>query len=109
MNTILSIIKEELRILLLDFDIQENIQISVSKLDAFDIQINNLVKYENHSSIKEIKNAVNEKLESIEYLSGVEFGEKFFINIKFDYYELSKVITNLNDNFKLESPKTTTN
>jgi len=106
MNTILSIIKEELRILLLDFDIQENIQISVSKLDAFDIQINNLVKYENHSSIKEIKNAVNEKLESIEYLSGVEFGEKFFINIKFDYYELSKVITNLNDNFKLESPKT---
>ena len=105
MNTILKNIREDLKILLLDFNIQENIQISVSKLDTFDIQINNLVKYENHHSITEIKEAVNEKLKSIPYISKIEFGEKFFINIKFNYYELSKNVTNLNNNYELDSPK----
>ena len=105
MNTILKNIREDLKILLLDFNIQENIQISVSKLDTFDIQINNLVKYENHPSITEIKEAVNEKLKSIPYISKIDFGKKFFINIKFNYYELSKIVTNLNDNFEIESSK----
>ena len=105
MNTILNNIKEELRILLQDFDIEENIQISVTKLDNFDIQINNIVKYQNHDSIKEIKNKVKDKLDSIKYLSTVEFSDKFFINIKFDYFELSKVITNLNNTLKLKSQK----
>ena len=100
MNTILNNIKEELRILLQDFDIEENIQISVTKLDNFDIQINNIVKYQNHDSIKEIKNKVKEKLDNIKYLSTIEFSDKFFINIKFDYFELSKVITNLNNTLK---------
>ena len=105
MNTILKNIREDLKIVLLDFNIQENIQISVSKLDTFDIQINNLVKYENHHSITEIKKAVNEKLKSIPYISKIDFGKKFFINIKFNYYELSKIVTNLNDNYELDSPK----
>ena len=100
MNTILNDIKEELRILLQDFDIEENIQISATKLDNFDIQINNIVKYQNHDSIKEIKNKVKEKLDNIKYLSTIEFSDKFFINIKFDYFELSKVITNLNNTLK---------
>ena len=105
MNTILKNIREDLKLLLLDFNIQENIQISVSKLDTFDIQINNLVKYENHLSITEIKEAVNEKLKSIPYISKIDFGKKFFINIKFNYFELSKIVTNLNDNYVLDSPK----
>ena len=105
MNTILKNIREDLKILLLDFNIRENIQISVSKLDTFDIQINNLVKYENHHSITEIKEAVNEKLKSIPYISKIDFGKKFFINIKFNYFELSKIVTNLNDNYVLDSPK----
>ena len=44
MNTVLKQLRKELSKILIKFDIDENIQISVSKIPKFDIQINNLVK-----------------------------------------------------------------
>ena len=55
MNTILKNLKEELNNIFAKFDIDEKVQISISKITDFDIQINNLVKYKNHNSIEELK------------------------------------------------------
>ena len=50
MNTILNNLREELDNIFAKFDIDESVQISISKITDFDIQINNLVKYKNHKS-----------------------------------------------------------
>ena len=55
MNTILNNLREELDNIFAKFDIDESVQISISKITDFDIQINNLVKYKNHKSIQKLQ------------------------------------------------------
>ena len=105
MNTVLNKVREELNNIFVKFDINENIQISISKVDDFDIQINNLVKYKKHNLIQEIKDTLLEKLKELEYFSSVECGNELFINLKFNHKTLSKNINNLNKEFITESPK----
>ncbi len=99
MNTVLKQLREELSKILKKFDIDENIQISVSKIPNFDIQINNLVKYQEHKSIKEIKKEFLKKIENTNYFSPAEFGEKLFINLKFNHINCVSKITNLKEDF----------
>ena len=66
MNTVLNKVREELNNIFVKFDISEKIQISISKVDDFDIQINNLVKYKKHNLIQEIKDTLLEKLKELE-------------------------------------------
>ena len=99
MNTVLKQLRKELSKILIKFDIDENIQISVSKIPSFDIQINNLVKYQAHKSIKEIKKEFLKKIENTNYFSSAEFGEKLFINLKFNHINCVSNITNLKEDF----------
>ena len=99
MNTVLKQLREELNQILITFDIDENIQISVSKIPNFDIQINNIVKYQTHKSIKEIKKEFLKKIENTNYFSSAEFGEKLFINLKFNHINCVSNITNLKEDF----------
>ena len=99
MNTVLKQLRKELSKILIKFDIDENIQISVSKIPSFDIQINNLVKYQAHKSIKEIKKEFLKKIENTNYFSSAEFGEKLFINLKFNHINCVGSITNLKEDF----------
>ena len=99
MNTILNNLREELSNIFAKFDIDESVQISISKITDFDIQINNLVKYKNHKSIKEIKNHLLKELNKSGYFSSIEFGEKLFINLKFNLINLAKNINNSKKDF----------
>ncbi len=105
MNTVLNKVREELNSVFVEFDISEKIQISISKVNDFDIQINNLIKHKNHDSIEEIKDTLVEKLRELGYFSSVECGDKLFINLKFNHRILSKNIYNLNEEFILGNPK----
>ena len=49
MNNILQTIKESIESILKNFKINDDVIIFISKLDDVDIQINNLIKYKNHS------------------------------------------------------------
>ena len=43
-----------------NFNLDEDIQLSISKLDEYDLQINNLVKYNKSNFFKELqKNTIN--------------------------------------------------
>ena len=99
MNTILKNLKEELNNIFAKFDIDERVQISISKVTDFDIQINNLVKYKNHKSIEEIKNHILKELNKTGYFSSVEFSDKLFINLKFNLINLAKNINNSKKEF----------
>ena len=99
MNTILNNLREELDNIFAKFDIDESVQISISKITDFDIQINNLVKYKNHKSIEEIKNHLLKELNKSEYFNAVEFGDKLFINLKFNLLNLAKNIDNSKKDF----------
>ena len=105
MNTVIKQLQEELNQILIKFDIDENIQISVSKIPNFDIQINNLVKYQEHKSIEEIAEAFLKKIENTNYFSSVEFSEKFFINLKFNHISCVSNITNLKEDFTINNPE----
>ena len=99
MNTILNNLREKLNNIFAKFDIDESVQISISKITDFDIQINNLVKYKNHKSIEEIKNHLLKELDKSEYFSSVEFSDKLFINLKFNLINLAKNIDNSKKDF----------
>jgi len=84
MNNIFQIIRESIKSVLENFNIEEEIIITISKLDDVDIQINNLVKYKNHPSIEEIKNEIIKSLKKFNYFKNIEFNEIAFLNIVFN-------------------------
>ena len=104
MNNILQTIKESIESILKNFKINDDVIIFISKLDDVDIQINNLIKYKNHSSIKEIKNEILKSLNRFNYFKKVEFNEVGFLNIIFNLEILSKEINNESLEFKVVNP-----
>jgi len=105
MNNIFQIIRESIKSVLENFNIEEEIIITISKLDDVDIQINNLVKYKNHPSIEEIKNEIIKSLKKFNYFKNIEFNEIAFLNIVFNLDALSKEINNASSEFKCSSPE----
>ena len=71
MNNIFQIIKESIKGVLVNFEIEEDVIIIISKLEEVDIQINNLVKYKNHPSIEEIKNEILSSLNKFNYFKKI--------------------------------------
>ncbi len=106
MNTVLNKVREELNSVFDEFNINEKIQFSISKINDFDIQINNLVKYKSHNSIKELKDTLLQKLNESEYFSSVECGDKLFINLKFNHKIFAQNINNFKEEFITENPET---
>ena len=105
MNNIFQIIKESIKGVLVNFKIEEDVIIIISKLEEVDIQINNLVKYKDHTSIEEIKNEILISLNKFNYFKQINFNEIGFLNIVFNLEILSKEINNDSSEFKSETPE----
>ncbi|MEK9746973.1 MAG: arginine--tRNA ligase, partial [Pelagibacteraceae bacterium] len=105
MNNIFQIIKESINGILVNFKIEEDVIIIISKLEEVDIQINNLVKYKNHPSIEEIKNEILSSLNKFNYFKKIDFNEIGFLNIVFNLESLSKEINNDSTEFTSETPE----
>jgi arginyl-tRNA synthetase len=105
MNNIFQIIKESIKGVLVNFEIEEDVIIIISKLEEVDIQINNLVKYKNHPSIEEIKNEILSSLNKFNYFKKIDFNEIGFLNIVFNLESLSKEINNDRTEFNSETPE----
>ena len=104
MNKIFQIIRKSIKSILENFSIEEDIVILISKLEEVDIQINNLVKYKNHPSIKEIKNEILSLLNNLNYFKKIDFNEIGFLNLVFNLETLSKEIKNDSSEFTSETP-----
>ena len=80
MNILNHLIKK-LEATLTEFDIYENIELRISNVLEFDLQINNLVKYQKAEKINELVIKFKKILDKNKRIKNYEITEKFFINI----------------------------
>ncbi len=82
------------------FDLDEVVNLSLSKLDKYDLQINNLVKYNKFQFFKELQeNIVNIIYES-EIFQTVDKNEIGFLNLSLNHTFLMDKISNTENDFK---------
>ena len=74
--------------------IDEAIDIRISNLDTYDYQINNLVKYQKHPTVKSIKEEISNTLTLSEIIDVFDFAKNLFINIQINAVS---IIGNLED------------
>ena len=98
-------LENNLESVLKKFNINEVIDIKLSKSKSFDLQINNLVKFNNHPNISEIINEFEIELNDESFIKRYEIGEKNFINIEINLNEFVKTIKNIRNFIKVENPK----
>jgi arginyl-tRNA synthetase len=98
-------LENNLESVLKKFNINEVIDIKLTKSKSFDLQINNLVKFNNHPNISEIINEFEIELNDESFIKRYEIGEKNFINIEINLNEFVKTIKNIRNFIKVENPK----
>tara|TARA_B100000401_G_scaffold20633_1_gene12404 strand:- start:2414 stop:4057 length:1644 start_codon:yes stop_codon:yes gene_type:complete len=98
-------LENNLESVLKKFNINEVIDIKLTKSKSFDLQINNLVKFNNHPNISEIINEFEIELNDESFIKRYEIGEKNFINIEINLNEFVKTIENIRNFIKVENPK----
>ena len=98
-------LENNLESVLKKFNINELIDIKLTKSKSFDLQINNLVKFNNHPNISEIINEFEIELNDESFIKRYEIGEKNFINIEINLNEFVKTIKNIRNFIKVENPK----
>ena len=98
-------LENNLESVLKKFNINEVIDIKLTKSKSFDLQINNLVKFNNHPNISEIINEFEIELNDETFIKRYEIGEKNFINIEINLNEFVKTIENIRNFIKVENPK----
>ena len=87
-------IVDDIHNILIKNGIDEIVDIRISNLDNYDYQINNLVKYQNHSNIDLIKEEISNLLNLSILIDIFEFAANLFINIQIN---AESIIDNLKD------------
>ena len=100
MNNVFSNLTDSLSKEFKKFDLDEDVCLTLSKLAKYDLQINNLVKYNKSEFFKElIENIVNKIIES-EIFQTVDKNELGFINLSLNHTFLMNKISNTENDFK---------
>src|SRR6056300_1940949 len=84
------------------FDLNEAIQLSISKIAEYDLQINNLVKYNKSDFFDELQENIIEKINSSNIFLPVEKNDMGFLNLSLNHIYLMKNITNTQSDFESE-------
>ena len=91
-------ITDEMCNLLLSKGINELVDLRVSNIDGYDYQINNLVKYQNHSDINLIKNNISKLLDSSDLIESHNFAENQFLNLRINAKSIIQNLENVKNN-----------
>ena len=100
-NELLNSLSEEFK----KYNIEESVQLSISKLPEYDMQINNLVKYNKSSFFEELQKNIIKKINESNLFKTSEINNIGFLNLKLNHEFLKNKITNSKDNFKKNSPE----
>ena len=76
------------------FDLNESVQLSLSKIPEFDMQINNLVKHNKTNFFNNLQKSIVEIIDSTNFFQPVEENELGFLNLVFNHDVLIKHLTN---------------
>ncbi len=99
MNDILNNLTDSLKKEFKNFNLDEDVRLSVSKLDGYDLQINNLVKYSKKDFFKELRDKIVKKIEESQIFETVDKNKIGFINLSFNHNFLVNKITNAKNDF----------
>jgi len=99
MNNIFNNLTDSLKKEFRNFDLDEDVRLSVSKLDGYDLQINNLVKYNKEDFFSELKDKIVKKIEESQIFETVDKNNIGFINLILNHNVLVNEITNKKNDF----------
>mgnify|MGYP001260133500 CR=1 FL=1 len=83
----------------------ESISIRIANNPKFDFQINNLVKFQNHKEIDNIKKSFSEIMDIELLIKNFEITETYFINIEIDIEQYINSFDTIKTNIKSQNPK----
>ena len=81
------------------FDLNESVQLNLSKLPEFDMQINNLVKHNKTDFFNNLQKNIIEIIDSTSFFQPVEKNELGFLNLVLNHNVLIKHLTNKKSDF----------
>ncbi len=100
MNHIFNNLTESLSVEFKKFDLDEVVNLSLSKLAQYDLQINNLVKYNKFEFFKELQKNIVHKINTSEIFQTVNENELGFLNLSLNHTFLMDKISNTENDFK---------
>jgi len=104
MNKLIKEIVDTLQPQLRKLGVSENVELSISKLPNWDLQINHLIKYKSHKAYEDTVNEIITVLKSTNYFKEIELTDIGFINLKLNHNYLSSIITNQSNDFQVSKP-----
>ena len=100
MNNVFNNLTDSLSVEFKNFDLDEVVHFSLSKLTDYDLQINNLVKYNKARYFNELQENIIKKINSSEIFQTVDESNLGFLNLSLNHNFLMKQITNTQNDFK---------
>ena len=105
MNTIFNNLLEVLSKEFKNFGLNEDVQLNLSKVPEFDLQINNLVKYNKSKFFNELQKNLIEKINNSDYFLPVLENEIGFLNLSLNHSLLISYVTNTSIDFENKKPE----
>ena len=81
------------------FNLDEDVQFSISKIDGYDLQINNLVKYNKEKFFPKLQEKIIEIISESQIFETADKNDVGFINLSLNHKFLINKITNTKDDF----------
>mgnify|MGYP001364558678 FL=1 len=99
MNNIYTDLSESIKNEFKVFDLDEDVQFSLSKIDGYDLQINNLVKYNKENFFRTLQEKIIEVIIREQIFETVDKNDIGFINLSLNHKFLINKITNTKNDF----------
>ena len=99
MNNIYTNLSESIKNEFKVFDLDEDVQFSLSKIDGYDLQINNLVKYNKENFFQTLQEKIVETIIREQIFETVDKNDIGFINLSLNHKFLINKITNTKNDF----------
>ena len=84
----------------------ESISLRISNNPNYDFQINNLVKFQNHKKIKNIKNSFYKIIDKESSIKKFEITDNYFINLEINIETFTHNFDKIRNNIKVQNPQT---
>ena len=81
------------------FKLDEDVKFSLSKIDEYDLQINNLVKYKKEKFFSKLQENILETIKESQIFETVDKNDVGFINLSLNHRFLINKITNSKNDF----------
>tara|TARA_S200000501_G_scaffold348230_1_gene363248 strand:- start:507 stop:2150 length:1644 start_codon:yes stop_codon:yes gene_type:complete len=83
----------------------ESVSLRISNNPNFDFQLNNLVKFQNHKDIKNVKNSFYKIIDAENLVQNFEITDSYFVNLKIDIEKFTHNFDKIKNYIKVQNPQ----